>query len=492
MQRFAGNVAYWGGKLLTDSLRDIKSHRDTSRYVERDSDQIGYKPPQKMPTRRNFGPVKAGKKRAYGSKPRTSYKKRKRTMTRSYKPRKMVRKKYKKTTAASYGLMDVSKAATAPKTNVVIDRRKTYGSVVNTTNSKMAWIGISDIGDQKTFLRSVARAVLQRYLVKLGDFRTKEDYSPDALEPGSHNQLWKELQVLYKPEAYNTVHEAAGVASHSDGGVITNNRMDTLADTLGDQFHYWAERGFYPADICFYGDDFITTGTVTRGRPIIYDNRFGEHIVDAQVTTLFRLHNISPSDQTDAGENPANTIHDINANPINGKVFTFRNQRPTFHVGYEENIRNEPTTRDGMEFLNRYDTTFDVIKAPSNTVDAFAHIEAPPLNARAVWSNVAGQGTIRMAPGSYRTYNAKFGRSMTLRTLIRDTVRVRVDTAGNDQGVTAKNPPLGSSALFCFQPSMRTSGGEIVKLGYDQTQVYKMSFRFKKQMGLPTRNIMQT
>lgn len=454
------------------------------RVVDRTLEQI----PDKMPYKPKY--TKASKKRAYGSKPRTSMKKRKRTYSRTYKPRKVVRKKYKKTTSASDGLMDVSKAATAPKYHVAIDRRKTFGSVENHSNSKMAWIGGCDIGDQQTFCRNIARAILQKYLAKMGDVRTAVDADDDHADA----KLFKSFIVTYKIDSYSTAHLGEGIEDHDHGNNIDNSSLVTMGDTLGDQIFAKAERGFYPSSIKFHSGDFVDAAeTEARGHPVISDYRLGEHYLDIQVTTLFRLHNITPSDTTDAGENPANSVHDINANPISGKIFTFRNQRPVFHSGYVDFKKDDPTTQDGIERLNRYDNNFDVIKRFATTKDAFAHIAAPPLNAKTIWSNVSGQGTIRMAPGAYRTYNAKFLRSGTVRQLIRDAIRVRVDAGTStdpSNGLATKNPPLGSSWLFCFQPSMRTSNDELVKLGYDQTQVYKTSLRFKKALGIPTRDIM--
>ena len=442
------------------------------RVVDRTLDQI----PDQMPTRRNFGPVtKTGKKRSVGyAKSRTYSKKRK--FPRSYKPKKIVRKKYKKTTAASYGLIDVSRRATAPKGHVALLRRKTFGDVQSHESSKMAWIGTSDIGQQSIFCQAIAQAILMKYLSKIGDHRTDSSYDPQTIDNNNpqHNfDMFHSFQVKYAMDAFNEDHATAGLTRDHFGNAILNGSIQDMVDTFGTQLRQQAENGRYPTTIAFYRDDFINIGSTTKGAPRVLDNRLGEHYIDIKVTTILRLHNISPSEEN------GTSIHDINANPIQGKVYTFRNQRPKFTDAYQENQVFDPTTRDGMETLNKYKGNFDIIKGVPGD-DAFAHLERPPLNPRSLWDNSVAQGTVLMSPGAYRTYNCKFARTETVKNMLKGVIRV--SGAG-------KNPPIGSSVMMCFQPSMRNSDTELVKLSYDYTAVYNCAMRHKKSIGLPVREV---
>jgi hypothetical protein len=449
------------------------------RVVDRTLDQI----PDRSAPRSQKMPAKAYKKRSYASKkPRTSNKKRKRTYTPTNKPKKILRKKYKKRTSVSTGLIDVSKRATAPKGHVAMLRRKTYGTVQSTSYSKMAWIGVSDVGQQQVFAQAVAQAILMKYLTKMGDHRTETDYNPSAHSTaagisgaGAHSyDMFHSFQVKYSLDAYG---EGTTAAQDFFGSSIINDSIDTMTTVLGAEIVTQAKLGRYPSLITFFRDDFISAGSVTKGAPRLLDNRLGDHYLDMKITTLLRLQNISPSDSPEAG---ADTVHDIHANPIQGKVFTFRNQRPHFKDAYQSNNSFDTTTRVGMQSLNDYDQSpFDVIKGATND-DAFAHISRPPLNPRSLFSNAAGHGSVMLAPGAYRGYNCKFQRSETVKNFIKGVFRI-----GDD----GKMPPIGASMMMCFQPSMRTSDTELVKLGYDYTAVYNCGVRFKKQMGLPVRDI---
>lgn len=146
MNRFGGSIAYWGGKLLTDSLKDIKRYRDTSNYVERASDQIGYKPPQKSKKM----PVK--KRTSYGQK-----RKRDRAMMPRYTRRPAKKKKvYKRKTYKK-------RKPVTPSLSV----KRVYDDASSLSRDDCAWLQFQHHGSRDRVLYIAAEAITRAILAEL-------------------------------------------------------------------------------------------------------------------------------------------------------------------------------------------------------------------------------------------------------------------------------------------------------------------------------------
>ena len=374
---------------------------------------------------------------------------------------------------ADHGIIDVSKGVKAPGLGCATHRRKMFGSVENHVNSKMCWIGASDIGDQAQLCKVLAQAVMQYYMRRVGDQR-------NAFDSVGSEQAFTNFRVRYTRSAPNPTMTGTDEVT---GAFIQNSRLDTMSDNFAAEMFAKAEQGYYPSAITFRRDDLANGFTIQR--TILNDEGLSRHKINLSVNSQYKIQNVTPTEGTTG---TTGSINDINANPLTGKVFTFRNQRPLFREDYLSGF-TDPTTVDGIKHLNRVQQSTDVLKAPSSTVDAFAHIAAPPIYAKTLWRNAISQGAVSLTPGGYKHYSTKFGREGTLRTLLEGIVMIRYDI--NGEGQTAKFPPMGSSFMMCLQPVMRTSASELVKIAYDGTLIYKATLNPRRVGNIPTRTFNQ-
>jgi len=82
--------------------------------------------------------------------------------------------------------------------------------------------------------------------------------------------------------------------------------------------------GLYPSAIVFTAP----VAGIGTNHSVLRDVNLGRHVITVSCQGRFRFQNVTPAG-TGAEENSTN-INAVDANPVNGKVYTFRNQAPLF------------------------------------------------------------------------------------------------------------------------------------------------------------------
>lgn len=372
------------------------------------------------------------------------------------------------------GLITSGKPVKFGKRSVTKYRTSNFGT---TTQQDKIWIGASTTGVQSNTYTALSLSVLNHYLPKLGDIRTNLAQT----ETGT-TQTWGAFQIIFDRESGTA---GAGGGAEYSSAAISNNSLEIMIPALANQFNNASIRGYYPTEIFFTRKDF-TSGTSELDRMLYVDKLFGKTKFTISIKGRFRFNNITPAgDGTGSGD-----IHQVDANPLSGKIFSFRNQRPHLDEHYVEGFA-DATTLAGILQLNNYEDTSEAIGGDFPSVSALAHLNAPPLRPKSVFKNVTKVGSVVLPPGGFKTYHTMFRKSQTLYTFMRDFSRARYNEPASTNNATSKNPPLGDSFLLCMRPTIKTTATEVVKVAYDYEYIYSSSLSSARRPPLPSLNVIE-
>lgn len=354
------------------------------------------------------------------------------------------------------------------------------------------WIGSSTLGVQPNVLKTISLAIINHYLPKLGDIRANLQIGSG----GGPADTWTSFRVVFDREPGFPGNQESATPGEYFSGSIVNGTIAEMLETLRIQLMNAAIRGFYPTEIEFVKNDW-TSPTAEAPRMVLRDKLFGKTIVNYQTKGRYRFNNI-----TTAGDGTGTNTdkHAIDANPVSGKIFNFRHQRPIFDPHYAEGL-SDTQTLQGFKILGNFADEAEVIggnPAPQttdppqyNSASAFVHLTAPPLRPRSVFKNCSKSGNVSIGPGAFKTYYTTFRRSTTLYKFMRDLVRVTYNQPGQVYNATAALPPMGDSFMMCLRPTIKSAANEKVTIAYDYEYVHSCSLSHAKRPPLPTFDLIE-
>ncbi len=463
-------IAYSGFKLGIDLVKKIKrgDYSKHPSYVERDSDQIGYKKPQAStgPARRKFGPMptKRAKPRRSVVKSRPAYKKRK-----SYAAK---TKPYKKRKTVSYTKTSIKK----PFKKVAISYGTSRQRVVThkqQIGSDCAWFGTSSVGRPDDMCRSLAESLMLFYMSKVGDHRRRHfggNTQDDNVAPfiGSNNSpTW--AKILFRFAKINHASSPTGssdveIKSRNDLSSPTsasnpNYTLDELVTTLSGGMKIEIDRGYSLAYVSIFRDNDGNNVDSHVDEQVVYaDVNAGRHKFDFSVTGYLKYQNVTPAD----GSGDIHDSDNINANPVDGFIYKFKNRVPKFHSSFIIGHQSQGSM-DDLQYLNATSPGGLVVPALS-TLDA--NFKVPIPSPSTVWSNTAGKVHTSIRPGKHAQF--KFTEKF-VGTFERFVDRY-FNTGATD--ATLKIPPGGDSYLVALKPTYRSATGEDVVMQCEWTHTY--------------------
>ncbi len=311
---------------------------------------------------------------------------------------------------------------------------------------KKLWVGGSSIGQQRTHLNAIAHAVLAYYLPKFGDIRGSNEYDPTATTIVDFQRFYS-----YKVQYAKIATPGTVTTEFVAGATLLNKSLVNMASELGQQFDTYANRGLFPQAIMF---SHLNTNLVYA------DQNLSKNKITVQISGRFRFNNTTPAGDGGVGE--STSINDVDANPLSGKIYTFRNQSPIFQSTFKDAAL--PFVQDGIQNLNTVYPGFEVygdttVAAEGKGAAAFRDIDAPPLNPKAIWKNVKTTGNVAFPPGGFKTFNTSYLRQGTIMTYIRDISQAVSNDNGGVLSISAPvYPPAGDSFMMCLRPMIKTSG----------------------------------
>jgi len=357
------------------------------------------------------------------------------------------------------GQLIASKPVGVPKVAARI-RQRVFGNSGTATDK--AWLFGSTMGPEAYFCRLAAQGIITHLLRECKDYRSDKgsqvtgsifryevQFSPSDAQNGT-GLARKMVMTLDADTSFNGMVDNPLGAS---GNSMTVDDVDvSVVDerNLVAQLFLQAVDGYYPTGLAANRDSFVSDSYVYR------DTQFGKAQIAMNIKSDFKFQNITPA--TEAGQ--AFNVNAIDANPLQGKIATFRNLNLKWNQGWlqqqaEEDVNTLTNFSGRPTALSSWDypqTSFN----PFTTVTA--EQAAMPLRMRTVFANAKTSTAVYLPPGGFKVFKTGFSFKGSIYQFMRDTTQ---------QPNTGKYPPLGDSFALCLVPTMKSVVDEPVKVAFD-------------------------
>lgn len=409
------------------------------------------------------------------------------------KPRTSTKKTTKKTTRTSSrvkvgtyaGRIIASKPVGIPKVGARI-RNRTFGNQITQNQS---WLFGNSMGNEKYFCSLAAESIITHMLREIKDFRSDKgskvsgsvyryevQFSPSdsVLLSGAPKVM---VMTLGADTSFNgMVYNPLGAIGNSM--TIDGVNVGSVPErNLVAQLFLRAIEGYYPSGLAVNRDSFVTDSYVYR------DTQFGKAMLSMRIGTDFKFQNVTPAG--DGTTETDNNVNAIDANPLMGKIATFRNMSPKWNKGWiaqqDPGDQNTLTNFSGRPFSL---ATFDYKQVSTSPFSIVAEEQrAMPLKMGTVFSNAQTCTTVHFPPGGYKTFKTSFSYKGSITKFMRDTTQV--SSTSQDIG---KYPPLGNSFGMCLVPTIKTDLHESIKMIFDYSRDGSAHIVKYRGGSLPTTN----
>jgi len=402
----------------------------------------------------------------------------------SFKRNVRSKKKSKRVKIGSYaGKLIASKPVTVPKAGARIRQRK-YGMV---ESADKVWVFGNNLGCEQYFCSLAGEAIISHLL------RECKDYRADKGQPGSLEQYtvsFRSADALFGTGAsrefiMNLAADSSfdGMVYNTLGGSGNTSIMDGVAlgagvGNLPQILFEQAIEGFYPTG--------LAAGRATDS--FVYrDTQFAKAMISIKVGCIHKFQNVTAA----SGGN--DNVNAVDANPLMGKIATFRNLSPTWNKGWlsanpgGQNVLTNFSARASSITNWEYPMT-SIFNVPADSLD---ELRAMPLRMPTVFANSKTSTKVHFPPGGYKTFRTGFSFKGSIFKFMRDTTQVSSEPSGDKVG---KYPSLGDSFGMCLVPTIKQSADSAenalkIQFDYDRDG----SAHIVKYRGgyMPTTNMIQ-
>lgn len=330
------------------------------------------------------------------------------------------------------------------------------------------WVGGSSLGKQDDNFKVVADAFICHYLKRVKDHRSSRTQDPD---PDQKLNIWARAHITFGRVGSNVQSGYVFTLTNAD----INSMVSDLTAELQDR---WVNHSEVPFKIIFEARGF---SDLTVFRDIFRDDFCEKAIFTFSSKANFKINNTTMSGTEGAGSDNVNAV---DANPIDGRIYTFQNRVPIFSPSYLENLA--PTVKSNLEqislinpgVLHDYGVGFGVLNV--TTVPDSLH--APPLRPAVVFNNCKTSTKVAFAPGGYKMFSMSYGHTGTMNSLFKHIMEQEFVTSTTQRIC----PPGADSFLICLKPTIRTGAANDMALHTQAEFKYQCNMKAGKPAKLPT------
>lgn len=364
-------------------------------------------------------------------------------------------------------------AATKPVKLVkgsTVYRKVTYkelGANTGYAGGHSMWVGGSSVGNENDNFKVVADAFICHYLKRVKDHRSSRT---QEVAVQLKERIWAQMYITF-----------GRVGSDVQSGyqyTLLNDDINAMVTALSAQLKdRWVNHSEVPFKVSIFMRD-QSSGTEFF-RMIFRDDFCEKAVFTFSSKANFKINNTTMAGTDGSG---ASNVNAVDANPIDGRIYTFRNRVPIFNPSYLENLDPSVKTQiDKVHLINAsedYGVAFQVL----NVTNAPDSLHAPPLRPAVIFNNCKTSTQVAFAPGGYKMFSMSYGHSGTMNSLFKHIMKQEFVTS-----VTQRIcPPGADSFLMCLKPTIRTGGANDMALHTQAEFVYKCDMKAGKPVKLPT------
>lgn len=349
---------------------------------------------------------------------------------------------------------------------------QSLGSTTGYAGGHSMWVGGSSLGKQDDNFKVVADAFICHYLKRVKDHRSSRTQEPDAT---AQERIWKQAVITF-----------GRVGSNIQSGysyLLLNDDINAMVTALSAQLKdRWINHSEVPFKIVIESEMAVPGHVPVYDKVILRDDFCEKAIFTFSSKANFKINNTTMSGT--AGGTGSDNVNAVDANPIDGRIYTFQNRVPIFNPSYLENLA--PTVKSNLEkisllnpgVLHDYGVGFLVLNA--TTVPDSLH--APPLRPAVVFNNCKTSTKVAFAPGGYKMFSMSYGHSGTMNSLFKHIMEQEFVTSTTQRIC----PPGADSFLICLKPTIRTGGANDMALHTQAEFKYQCNMKAGKPAKLPT------
>lgn len=331
------------------------------------------------------------------------------------------------------------------------------------------WLGGSSLGNQDDNFKVVADAFICHYLKRVRDHRSSRTQEPDTNFSG----IWHRARITF-----------GRVGSNIQSGTtysLLNDDINAMVTALSAQLKSrWIDHCEVPFKIVIEQRDEGHTG-VEYFRVILRDDFCEKAVFTFSSKANFKINNTTMGGTAGDG---ASNVNAVDANPIDGRIYTFRNRVPIFSPSYLQNL--DSTVKSQLEqislinsgVLHEYGVGYGVL----NITTAPDSLHAPPLRPAVVFNNCKTSTKVAFAPGGYKMFSMSYALEGTMNALFKHIMKTEFESNSAQRIV----PPGADSFLICLKPTIRTGGANNMALHTQAEFKYQCNMKAGKPAKLPT------
>jgi len=338
-----------------------------------------------------------------------------------------------------------------------------HGTVAAAAGTRSVWYGGSSVGPRSKTFDVVADAFICHYLKRIKDHRSSRSQLPQT---NTSERIWHKMRIVFGRPGAEPDNEPYWE--------LTNNSINTLVTTLSTKFQdTWIDRNMVPVGLTIWRHDHTNASNQYQ---LFRDDFVYKNVYTFECKSNFKVNNTTLSNSDESNVNA------VDANPIDGRIYTFRNRVPVFSPSYLVSL--DSTIREAITDISAIDADYEtgVHYGPLLTTTLPGELTAPPLRPAVLFKNVKTSTKVNFAPGGYKMFSMRYSREATLYTLLK--ALMPIDSIGGD-GLEV-TPPGGDSFLMCLKPTIRTGVNNDMKLLTQAEFVYKCNVKAGKPAKLPT------
>lgn len=387
------------------------------------------------------------------------------------------------------------------------------------------WIGANNISSEYYLFSLITEGIVAHILKRIGDTRTDKDFKVGGSTYGAGSIMSNLIMNFKRDDNSGGVSSDTGTSLElsltqdtSFNGMVYNQgdgasppstgTYNTLvvsgvtqAAGIGLNKAIWnlATKGYYPSELFVFRQG---TGGASTLVEILRETELSRMNIKLDIDKVHKFQNVTPANAPDGETVRADySVNAIDANPLEGKMYTFRNLSPTWNkawVGRQgnsnalENWSGRPLTTSGPGVILGWDYKLlgNGYHLGVSTGLDITEFEAPPLRPTTIFANCKTTGKVRFPPGGFKVFKTKFTYDGSIRKLVRDITQIDIDADGENL-VNGKYPSLGDSFTMCLMPTIKTQIDESVRVAYDFVTDGRVHCTKYKGGSLPTTNFIQ-
>lgn len=354
--------------------------------------------------------------------------------------------------------------------------RRTLDKSLTSTQQDVNYVGFQCFGSTKeileTFSAQVWKDIFQRAGSPLSSWQGRVR-SDAHVTPAYSNRL-ASVTFYFQRDSVGDVARTTWQYTFA-----TTDTTNSLIDDLTSQIFSQYNNGYLPR--AYSLED-------ASGTPFVTHETWGEDVVTWNAEAQIKVQNVTPS------VGGSTDINDVNANPLQGKVYDFRNSYAKFVPDYLQMIEaTNVITWGGLKDFQDMGYADDLLRTEklrhsglyaNELVDA---LQSPPRGP-AVFQNLEGVKNVQLPPGGFQVVKRSIKSTCTVTRFIWGVFNVYLpDDNSSYVKPNMVKPIVNKVIMMGLEPTVRSVTDELVKVIVNRKIQHSISIKKKRPSNLPVK-----